>query len=136
MILSRFLLPVAMTAALSLALAPAGAQQAGPGWFMPCQSRPQAAGPRPAAAPRQPAPYVNRGLAHAELNREAAALADYDQALRLDPELALAAVNRAALHLRAGRSREAEADLRHALRLDPANAVARQLLAELGAGEK
>jgi hypothetical protein len=26
--------------------------------------------------------------------------------------------------------------LRHALRLDPANAVARQLLAELGAGEK
>jgi tetratricopeptide (TPR) repeat protein len=88
------------------------------------------------AAPRQPAPYVNRGLAHAELNREAAALADYDQALRLDPELALAAVNRAALHLRAGRRREAEADLRHALSLDPANAVARQLLAELGAGEK
>jgi hypothetical protein len=45
-------------------------------------------------------------------------------------------VNRAALHLRAGRRREAEADLLHALRLDPANAVARQLLAELGAGEK
>lgn len=53
MIRSRFLFPVAMAAALCLALAPAGAQQSGPGWFMPGQGRPQGA-PRP-AAPRQPA---------------------------------------------------------------------------------
>ena len=56
MVFLRFLLPVAMAAAIGLALAPAGAQQTGPGWFMPGQARPQvvprAAGPRqPAAAP-------------------------------------------------------------------------------------
>jgi tetratricopeptide (TPR) repeat protein len=88
------------------------------------------------AAPRQPVPYANRGLAHAALKHDAAALADYDQALRLDPTLVAAAVNRAALHLGAGRRREAEADLRHALGLDAANAAAQRLLADLEAGPK
>jgi tetratricopeptide (TPR) repeat protein len=88
------------------------------------------------AAPDQPVPYANRGLALAALQRDKAALADYDHALRLGPTLAVVAVNRAALHLRAGRRGEAEADLRYALRHDATNAAARRLLADLEVGPK
>jgi tetratricopeptide (TPR) repeat protein len=47
------------------------------------------------AAPGQPAPYVNRGRAHAALGHKAAARTDCDQALRLDK------ANAAAQQLRA-----------------------------------
>jgi tetratricopeptide (TPR) repeat protein len=42
------------------------------------------------AAPRQPAPYVNRGRAHAALGQKDAALADANQALTLDKDNAAA----------------------------------------------
>jgi serine/threonine protein kinase/Flp pilus assembly protein TadD len=58
--------------------------------------------------------FHNRALALEALGRRAEALADYDQALRLDPGLAAAALNRGLLHYRAQRPELALADLQRA----------------------
>jgi serine/threonine protein kinase/Flp pilus assembly protein TadD len=61
--------------------------------------------------------YVNRGLAYAMLKDEENALRDYDQALRLDPNLAAAYLNRGVLHFQHNRYARAQADWQQALQL-------------------
>ncbi len=61
----------------------------------------------------------NRGLAYFDQRRYAKAIADYDEALRLDPEYAVAYQNRGQAHLRMGAYPKAIADFSHALELRP-----------------
>jgi tetratricopeptide (TPR) repeat protein len=70
-----------------------------------------------ALAPTKAPCYFNRGVAYAalggtELER---ARRDYEQALRLDPDLVMAALNRGIVYLRMGQYSEAIADLDYAL---------------------
>ena len=65
------------------------------------------------------ADYSNRGSTYADLGRHAEALADYDAALRLDPNLAQARYNRGTTYKALGRHAEALADYDAAIRLDP-----------------
>jgi serine/threonine protein kinase/Flp pilus assembly protein TadD len=58
--------------------------------------------------------FYNRGLAWVALGRDKQALDDLDQALRLEPALAVAALDRGMLHYRAGRHGAAVADLERA----------------------
>jgi tetratricopeptide (TPR) repeat protein len=63
-------------------------------------------------------------MAYTALDLPKQAVDDYDQALRLDPNLGIAYLNRGVLHCKARRLPEAEADLRKALEkgADPASA--------------
>src|SRR5262249_50563481 len=72
------------------------------------------------------------------LGRTEQALQDYDQALRLDPTLAIAALNRGMLHYRAKRYATAIADLQHAAELgaDPAVVFFDLALANVARGER
>jgi serine/threonine protein kinase/tetratricopeptide (TPR) repeat protein len=88
----------------------------------------------------QPAPavcYFNRALAFEALGHTNQALSDYDQALRIDPTLAVAAVNRGMLHYRAKSYRSARADLEWAQELgaDPATVAFDLALVNLACGE-
>ena len=58
--------------------------------------------------------YCNRGHAKDSLGRPAEAIADYDEAIRLDPELAMAYNNRGYAKLALGRDEEAARDLKRA----------------------
>jgi tetratricopeptide (TPR) repeat protein len=69
------------------------------------------------AAPKAAGCFYNRALARAALGRAGKALGDYDQALRLDPTLAVAALNRGVLHYQTGRYTAALRDLRRAREL-------------------
>jgi serine/threonine protein kinase/Tfp pilus assembly protein PilF len=77
------------------------------------------------ATPGVAGSYFNRALAYTALGLDEPARRDYDQALRLDPQLAMAALNRGMLHHRARRFAQAEDDLHQALKLgaDPAMAL-------------
>jgi tetratricopeptide (TPR) repeat protein len=77
------------------------------------------------AAPEAAGCFSNRALAWAALGRTEQALQDYDydQALRLDPALAVAAVNRGMLHYGAKRYDAALADLQRARELGTDRAV-------------
>ncbi|MHA7840923.1 MAG: tetratricopeptide repeat protein, partial [Gammaproteobacteria bacterium] len=68
--------------------------------------------------------YHNRGLAKRQLGRYAEAIADYDEALRLNPAKAEAYHNRGYAKRQLGRYTEAIADYDEALRLNPAYAGA------------
>ncbi len=68
--------------------------------------------------------YINQGNTKAELNRHAEAIADYDQALQLDPDSALAYFSRGHSKTNLERHAEAIADYDQALRLDPDYALA------------
>jgi serine/threonine protein kinase/Flp pilus assembly protein TadD len=61
--------------------------------------------------------HVNRALAYTLLGKTTEALHDYDEALRLDPQLASAVLNRGVLHYQHGDYVAAVADLRQALEL-------------------
>ena len=63
------------------------------------------------------ATYFLRGYAKNELGQYAAAIADYDTAIRLDPDYALAYYNRGAAKHTLGRTREAKRDFQTALKL-------------------
>jgi len=63
--------------------------------------------------------YFNRGLAYGQLGKYQKALADYTQALSLDPNLVDAYFNRGIVHNRLGESQQAIADYTQALSLDP-----------------
>lgn len=69
--------------------------------------------------------YNNRGLLYFQMGRFAAALADYNQALQLNPELAKIYNNRANCYASMGRPMEALFDYETALDLNPANIHAR-----------
>ncbi len=62
--------------------------------------------------------YVNRGTALAEMGRPSDALADYDKAITINPEIAGTYVNRGGMDSALGRHTEAIADFDAALRLD------------------
>ena len=68
--------------------------------------------------------YFNQGYAKAQLGQHAAAIADYDQALRLAPNDAAAYNNRGAAKADLRQYADAIADYGHALRLDPNFALA------------
>jgi len=63
--------------------------------------------------------HIEQGVANAELGQYEAAIADYDAALRLDPDHAVALVNRSLAWIALGRYEEAIADYDAVLRLDP-----------------
>jgi tetratricopeptide (TPR) repeat protein len=67
---------------------------------------------------------VNRGVIRLRAGRSADALADFNAALRKQPQLASAYLNRAAAHLDAEHFDQALADADHAVQLDPKNARA------------
>ena len=68
--------------------------------------------------------YNNRGLAYAFLGNPARAIEDYDQALRLDPGLAVAYLGRGVVYDALGLYHRAIEDFDQALRLDPSMARA------------
>ena len=68
--------------------------------------------------------YFNQGYAKAQLGQHAAAIADYDQALRLDPNDAAAYNNRGAAKADLGQYDNATADYDQALHFDPNFALA------------
>jgi tetratricopeptide (TPR) repeat protein len=65
--------------------------------------------------------FTNRGDSYQFKGELGTALSDYDTALRLDPNFALAYNNRAVLHKKMGDRARALADYEAALRLDPGN---------------
>jgi tetratricopeptide (TPR) repeat protein len=90
------------------------------------------------AAPKAAACFYNRAVAFEALSRPEQALLDYDQALRLESTLAVAALNRGMLHYRAQRYGAALADLTHAQELgaDPAVVAFDLALVHVARGEQ
>jgi tetratricopeptide (TPR) repeat protein len=96
--------------------------------------------PYPRVMPRptelQASHLVNQGASLNDLGRREEALAAFEQALRLDPNNALAYSNRGKVLHELGRPKEALASFEQALRLDPDLAVAHNnlglMLCELG----
>ena len=70
------------------------------------------------------AAYYNRGNDKGALNRHQEAIADYDKALQIDPQLAAACYNRGNAKGVLGRHEEAIADYDKALQIDPQLAAA------------
>lgn len=68
--------------------------------------------------------WRNRGVAQYKAGRYPEALADFNQALKLDARSALGWMTRGTLYMRAARSEEARADFDRALELDPRQAEA------------
>jgi tetratricopeptide (TPR) repeat protein len=67
------------------------------------------------------ATLVNRGILNMQVAKLDAALSDYDEAIRLQPEAAEAWVNKGIALIKAGRDAEAATVLSHGLDLGPAN---------------
>jgi len=75
-------------------------------------------------AARRAIAFSRRGFANLLRGQEAAALADFTEALRLDPRDDWALTNRGLILLNTGRVDEAKADLEAAIRLNPRNDTA------------
>ncbi|KAL5109030.1 Tetratricopeptide repeat protein 1 [Taenia crassiceps] len=75
--------------------------------------------------------YSNRALCHSHLGSPEAALADCDEALKLNPDYLRCLMRRADLRESADHLTEALEDYQHALQLDPSNAKARAACAIL-----
>lgn len=73
------------------------------------------------AIEQNPRYYANRGVAWADLQHYASALADYETALKIDPNLVITYQNRASLHQLCGRIQEAFNDFAKGLELEPNN---------------
>ncbi|MES2833010.1 MAG: tetratricopeptide repeat protein [Pseudomonadota bacterium] len=82
------------------------------------------------SAPGNPWSYINRGINRVALCDPAAALHDFDEALRLNPRLVEAMVNRAHVLRALGRHLEASSEYKRALQLQPDNS---EILFQLGA---
>jgi tetratricopeptide (TPR) repeat protein len=67
--------------------------------------------------------FYNRGIAHAKLSQYDRAIADFDQALKLDPDSIFALNNRGAALARKGEYDRAIADFSEAIRLDAQSAT-------------
>ncbi|MDX2031864.1 MAG: tetratricopeptide repeat protein [Blastocatellia bacterium] len=74
----------------------------------------------PGAAPY----YYNRGVAHYDRRNWEGALADFSEALRLNPRYLLAWIKRGNIRLNLGEDEEAIADFTEALRVDPRSVLA------------
>jgi len=68
--------------------------------------------------------YSNRGLTYFEIGEYEQAIADYDQAIALDPEFAIAYLNRGLTYFEIGEYEQALADYDQAIVLDPEFATA------------
>lgn len=68
--------------------------------------------------------HYNRGIAHSHLSQLDKALADFNQALQLDPNLAAAYNNRGMVHYRLSQFDKAVSDLDTAIRLGPNSSAA------------
>lgn len=67
------------------------------------------------------ATLVNRGILNMQAEKLEAALGDYDEAIRIQPDAAEAWVNKGIALIKAGRDAEAAAAISHGLDLGPAN---------------
>jgi Tfp pilus assembly protein PilF len=77
--------------------------------------------------------YTHRGMGYGALTRFDEAIADFNQAITIDPALAYAYLGRAIVYQTRGLNAQAIADTREALRIDPNSADAQQELKDLGA---
>jgi tetratricopeptide (TPR) repeat protein len=68
--------------------------------------------------------YIWRGVSRSELKKYDEAIADFNEAIRLDPNNAMAYRNRGATHGRKGELEQALTDLGEAIRLDPNDPLA------------
>ena len=68
--------------------------------------------------------YNNRGYAYRDKGDTDRAIADFNEAIRLDPKNAIAYTNRGLAYGDKGDTDRAIADLTEAIRLDPKNAIA------------
>jgi tetratricopeptide (TPR) repeat protein len=73
----------------------------------------------PGRKPATAAEYVNRGVGHSRQGELDQAIADYTQALKLDPKLAVAYRNRGRDHAALGQHDRAIADFTASIRLEP-----------------
>lgn len=71
-----------------------------------------------------PSHYYNRGTAYARLGERQKSIADFNHALRLQPDLVVAFYNRGFVYFSEGEYQRAVADFSEALRLDPRFAAA------------
>jgi tetratricopeptide (TPR) repeat protein len=67
--------------------------------------------------------FYNRGIAHAKKSQYDHAIADFNQAIRLDPDSIFALNNRGAAHARNGQYDDAIADFNEAIRIDASYAI-------------
>ena len=70
-----------------------------------------------------PLAYTVRGWAHLNKKSPEAALVDFDEALRLNADLAIALAFRADVHRQKRDYKKAEADLKKAIKLQPENSL-------------
>ena len=77
-------------------------------------------------APDNPSAYHGRGLAWHQKREYDKAIADYDEAIKLDPKNALAYSNRGDAWRMKGEYDKAIADYGEAIKLDPKNATCLQ----------
>jgi tetratricopeptide (TPR) repeat protein len=80
--------------------------------------------PKKIEAPKLALTFRNRGVAYANKGDYDRALADFNEAIRLDPKSARAFGNRGVLYVHKGDYNKALADFNEAIRLDPNNALA------------
>jgi len=76
--------------------------------------------------------YFNRGIAHGQLGAWEHAVADYTEAIRIQPDFAFAYHNRGIEHEQRGSHAEAKADFERALEIDPNLTSSRQALERIG----
>ena len=77
-------------------------------------------------------PYNNRGSAYQSKGDHDRAIADYSEAIGINPNYAIAYSNRGNLFEARKRREEAIADFRRALALDPNHQLSREALKRLG----
>ena len=96
-----------------------------PGSTRGISTRPSPTSPRRSGSiPRTPSAYSNRGNAWYNKKEFDKAIADYTEAIRLDPEYAMAYNNRGRAWQQKGEFDKAIADYTEAIRLDPKDAAA------------
>ena len=79
---------------------------------------------RSASTPRNPRLFLERAGLRSQLDRHEQAIADYDRAIRLDPDLAAAYLGRCHAKSALGLHEQAVEDYDQLVRLDPDSAAA------------